>query len=81
MRKLNEVGYWLLSQNEVDAAISIFEYMVECVPESADAHDSLGEAYAIKGEHERAIESYRRALELDSNCTHAAEALQRLGAG
>lgn len=80
MRKLNDVGYWLLKQKEVDAAISIFEYMVESNPDSADAHDALGEACELTGDIDRAIECYRRALDLDPNCTHAAEALKKLGA-
>jgi tetratricopeptide (TPR) repeat protein len=37
----------------------------------ARAYNDRGEAYRFKGEHDRAIADYGRALELDPNCTEA----------
>ena len=47
-------------------------------PESANAHDSLGEALAANGEREAAIASYRRSLRLDPSNDNATTMLERL---
>ena len=48
------------------------------VPRSANAFDSLGEAYRAQGDRELAIRSYEKALELDPNMRSAIEALKEL---
>ena len=45
-----------------------------------NVYDSLGEAYMIAGERDRAIENYRRSLELDPANENAVEKLRELGA-
>ena len=79
MQKLRKVGYQLLAEKELEAAISVFEFIVECNPDSVEGYDALGEACAMAGLTDRAIAAYRRALELDPDFDHAAEALQQLG--
>jgi glyoxylase-like metal-dependent hydrolase (beta-lactamase superfamily II) len=78
--EFNLLGYRLLGQNRVDDAIAIFELNVERFPESWNVYDSLGEAHATKGNTARAIELYRRSLELNPDNTNGVQALERLTA-
>jgi len=43
--ELNNLGYQLLNDNRIDDAIKIFRLLVSEFPNSANAYDSLGEAY------------------------------------
>jgi tetratricopeptide (TPR) repeat protein len=79
--EFNLLGYRLLGESRVDDAIAVFELNVERFPESWNVYDSLGEAHATKGNRERAIELYRRSLELNPDNTNGVQALDRLGAG
>jgi CubicO group peptidase (beta-lactamase class C family) len=76
--ELNQIGYQLLGAGKVDDAIAIFKLNVEAFPESGNPHDSLGEAYAAKGEKVLAIKSYARSLELDPSNVNAVERLVAL---
>lgn len=49
-------------------------------PQSANAHDSLAEAYFINENKALAIEHYKKSLELDPKNTNAVEMLEKLGA-
>jgi dienelactone hydrolase len=77
---LNWLGYhflyWWGREND---AVRLFELMAEVYPKSANAHDSLGEAYLTVGNREKAIEHYRKSLELDPNNQNAKAVLTRLG--
>ncbi len=77
--ELNSLGYRLLGRKMADAAIAILTLNTEAFPTSANAFDSLGEAYLASGDTERARASYRRSLELDPRNTNAAAVLDRLG--
>jgi tetratricopeptide (TPR) repeat protein len=79
--EFNAVGYRFLGQGKVDDAIAVFELNVERYPDSWNVYDSLGEAHAAKEETERAIELYRRSLELNPDNTNGIEAIRRLETG
>jgi predicted alpha/beta superfamily hydrolase len=79
----NGVGYDLLRydlarQNSVAPAIELFKANVLFYPESANAYDSLGEAYMAAGDKARAIENYEKSLALNPKNTNAAERLKKL---
>ncbi|MCB0619659.1 MAG: tetratricopeptide repeat protein, partial [Saprospiraceae bacterium] len=75
---LNRLGYQLLELDKVDEAIDIFAANVQLFPDNANVYDSLGEAYYRKGDKEKAVESYRKALELDPEFPSALEMLRKL---
>lgn len=75
---LNQTGYALLGIHEVDAAILAFSFVVKEFPNSANAYDSLGEAYMTKGDKARAIENYERSLTLNPQNTNAQDRLKTL---
>ena len=63
--ELNNYGYQLLGRNAFDRAIAIFTANTDNHPESANAWDSLGEGYALKGDKENAVKSFKKSLSLD----------------
>jgi Flp pilus assembly protein TadD len=61
----NLLGYHLLAQNEIAAAVEVFRRNVELHPGSSNAWNSLAEAYLHAGEIDLATDAYRRSVELD----------------
>jgi cytochrome c-type biogenesis protein CcmH/NrfG len=55
----------------VDDAILVFEYNTTLFPTSGNVFDSLGEAYNIAGNKEKALLNYKRSLQLDPTNTTA----------
>ena len=78
--ELNQLGYYFLRQEKVADSIAVFRFNVELFPDVGNAHDSLGEAYMLDGQSELAIQSYRRALELEPENENARRMLTQLGA-
>ena len=75
---VNSLGYELMAAGRLDQAIAVFRVNAAAYPRSANAYDSLGEAYMTKGDREAAIKSYEKALELDPNQRSAIDALRTL---
>ncbi len=63
---LTGLGYFLLQQlKKIDDAIGMFELYVELFPQSWNAYDSLAEGWYTKGDKQKALELYRKSLELN----------------
>ena len=77
---MNELGYDLLERGLTADAVEVLRLTAEAFPESWNAHDSLGEAYAESGNTELARVEYRRSLELNPDNDHAREMLRGLPA-
>ncbi|HET6360952.1 MAG TPA: amidohydrolase family protein [Gemmatimonadota bacterium] len=77
---VNRAGYRLLRAGDVAGAIEVFRVNADMFPTSANAWDSLAEAHMERGDRVRAIEHYRRSLELDPGNDNARERLEALGA-
>jgi CubicO group peptidase (beta-lactamase class C family) len=75
---LNRLGYWLLNHDRTADAVEILKLNVEAFPNSANPHDSLGEAYLKLGRRDLALASYRKALELNPAMSSAAQAVKEL---
>jgi imidazolonepropionase-like amidohydrolase len=76
--QINERGYRLLNDKQVDAAIAVFTRNCELFPRAFNAWDSLGEAWMVKGDKVRAISSYEKSLELNPGNANGAAMLRRL---
>jgi len=63
--ELNIYGYQLINQGQHDKAIEIMMMNTKRFPKSANAWDSLGEAYALKGDKENAIKNFKKSLSLN----------------
>ena len=75
---VNNFGYSLLGQKKFNQAIAVLTFNAELHPGSANAFDSLAEAYLDNGEKEKAIQNYRRALMVDPNFESSKKALEKL---
>lgn len=75
---LNTLGYRLIALKRLPEAIQILKLAAETAPGSANAQDSLGEAYAVSGDRDAAIRCYEKALALDPRMDSARDALTRL---
>jgi tetratricopeptide (TPR) repeat protein len=74
----NALGYKLMQENKLEEAVYIFEKGTKLYPDSWNAYDSLGECLAKAGKRERAIESYRKSLELNPGNKNGRAAMQQM---
>jgi predicted alpha/beta superfamily hydrolase len=72
-QRLNFFGYALFRQRELDKALKLFQYNLKLYPKSFNAHDSLAEAYAARGNTEKAIKHYQLAVDLNPGDTDYAK--------
>ena len=75
---LNAYGYELLKSGRTQEAIMIFKLIVNMFPESANAYDSLGEAYMKSGQNGPAVKNYEKSLMLNPENTNAKDQLKKL---
>jgi tetratricopeptide (TPR) repeat protein len=81
--ELNNYGYQMLGQTKYDKAIEIFKIATERFPKSANAWDSLGEGYALKGDSKNAIACFKKSLTMnpiESVKANSEKYLKQLGA-
>ncbi len=77
-RHLTAAGYALIENNKIDRAIELFSFLVEEFPQSANAYDSLAEAYMKAGNKELAIKNYKKSLELNPDNDNTKKMLEQL---
>lgn len=73
--EVNQVGYLFLTKNAHEEAIQVFEFNVSQHPRSANAHDSLAEAYLKSGNKAMAIKHYEQSLKLNPKNENAKKML------
>jgi len=78
---LNNLGYQLLGDGDLDGAVLVFRKNVEQFPEASNMYDSLGEAYMERGDTDLAITNYEKSLELDPQNQNAVAKLEELRGG
>lgn len=78
--ELNTLGYMLLRNNQVDEAIKVFQLNIEEYPKAFNTYDSMGEAFMVKGNKEKAIEYYKKSVELNPQNQNGFDKLKELGA-
>lgn len=79
--ELNDWGYRLLSTGRARDALAIFQLIVEKFPESANAEDSLAQAYHVVGDTSNSILHYRRVLQLDPTSESARHHIEEMASG
>jgi hypothetical protein len=63
--EINNYGYQLLNGGQTDKAIEVLTVNTQRFPKSANTFDSLGEAYAIKGDKPNAIKNFKKSLNMN----------------
>jgi len=76
--RVNDFGYRLLSAKRFREATIVFEVNTLTHLTSANAFDSLGEAYMDVQDKPRALAAYRKSLELNPDNTNARQMIERL---
>jgi tetratricopeptide (TPR) repeat protein len=79
--EFNKVGYRLLNDKQLEPAIFVLQLNTELFPTSANAWDSLAEAYWKAGDSTKATTYYNKAISLDpkgATGAHAREMLKEL---
>jgi CubicO group peptidase (beta-lactamase class C family) len=75
---LDELGWDLIKNKKMNEAIEIFKLNIEGFPKSANAHDSLGEAYLLNKNYDLALANFKKFLELDAQSNHAKEMITKV---
>ena len=78
---VNQLGYRMLqsgNDNDKSKALEFFLLNVENYPKSPNCYDSLGEAYEAFGDTQKAIEYYKKSLELNPGNEHARMKIKKL---
>jgi tetratricopeptide (TPR) repeat protein len=81
--EINAYGYQLMAQGEADKSIEILTLNTVRYPKSANTWDSLGEAYALKGDKTNAIKNFKKSLSMnppDNVRLNSEKYLKELGA-
>jgi tetratricopeptide (TPR) repeat protein len=71
-------GIDLKEKSALDAAQEIFEYVTEIYPASANGYWQLANLHRERGNHEKAIEYYRKCLEIIPNMRPARDWIEKL---
>jgi len=77
---LIETGYAFIRAGDAQRAIATMRVATAEHPQSANAFDSLGDAYRAAGERDAAIASYDKALAIAPDWQSSIESLKALGA-
>ncbi|MFK7925733.1 MAG: S41 family peptidase [Bacteroidia bacterium] len=75
---LTMYGYFFLWNSQISESIEIFKLIVAEFPESANAYDSLGEAYLAKGDKELSLANYEKSLAMNPDNFHAEDQIERI---
>jgi hypothetical protein len=78
--QLNSLGYQLLQFGKIDQAIAVLKLNAESYPGSANVYDSLGEAFAVKGNKDEAVINYEKSLKLNPKNKNAEDNIKKLKA-
>jgi tetratricopeptide (TPR) repeat protein len=71
---INNLGYGLMDRKLFPQAVAVLRFNAQGFPKSANVWDSLADAYFHSGDIPKALENYKRALEVDSSYSNAEEA-------
>lgn len=76
--EFNTLGYRFLNEGKTDEAVEVFAMCTESFPMSANAWDSLGEAYLKRNDKKSAKESLEKSLDLNPKNTNAKMLLEQM---
>lgn len=76
--ELTMYGYSLLWENKVAEALEIFKLIAQEFPNSANAYDSLGEAYLANGDMALSLANYEKALAMNPDNFNAEDQIERI---
>ena len=75
---INSMGYRLMGNSQLPAAIQLFELNAESYPQSFNVFDSLAEAYMNNNQNDLAIQFYEKSVEINPANQNGLNMLARL---
>jgi CubicO group peptidase (beta-lactamase class C family) len=76
--EMNIAGYEFLLADQAKNAEVFFKLNVEAFPKSANVYDSYGEVLLMLGDKEKAIDNYKKSVELNPNNRNGVQVLEAL---
>lgn len=76
--ELTLYGYSFLWENKTDDALAIFKLIVDEFPSSANAYDSLGEAYLQAKDSTKALQNYEKSFQMNPDNFYAEDVIQQI---
>lgn len=76
---VNAMGYALMNQGQLPAAVRLFELNAESYPNSFNVWDSLAESYMTSGDNKKAIEHYNKSLAINPTNQNAKDMIAKIG--
>ena len=76
--EMNVLSYVLLQENKAKISATVLELAIEHFPDAFNLYDSYGEVLLNLGEKEKAIENYKKSIELNPDNKHGIEVLRDL---
>jgi predicted Zn-dependent protease len=64
-RLLDWLAFALYSNNELDEAVQVYQQLVDRAPDNTTYHYYLGNCFAKKGAVQRAIQEWKRVVQID----------------
>lgn len=77
---MNMLGYKFLNQGNTEKALEIFRLNIKEFSTSSNVYDSYGEALLVKGDTTKAVENYKKSVQLNPGNEHGRTVLKKLGA-
>lgn len=75
---LNRIGYSYVFQNNIEAAVNVFNLAISEDPENANLYDSLGEVYYIAKDYKQSKFNFEKSLKLNPKNTNAKDYITKL---
>jgi C-terminal processing protease CtpA/Prc len=76
--ELTLYGYSFLWGNNLNEAIAIFKLIISEFPNSANAYDSMGEAYLQAKDSIKALQNYEKSLLMNPDNFHAEDVIEQI---
>ena len=76
--ELTMYGYSFLWENKLKEAIAVFKLIADVFPNSANAYDSLGEAYLKNGNRELSLFNYSKSFAMDPDNFNAEDQIEQI---
>lgn len=74
----NSHGYRLLGEKKYDEAEYLFQMNINNYPDSSNVYDSMGDYYLARGEKDKALANFKKALSIDSTVEETKAKLEAL---
>ncbi|MBK6392588.1 MAG: tetratricopeptide repeat protein [Saprospiraceae bacterium] len=76
--ELTLYGYSFLWENSISEAIVVFRLVISEFPNSANAYDSMGEAYLQAKDSTKALQYYEKSLQMNPDNFNAEDVIQKI---